>query len=229
MSAWASMIGIGISSGGLVAGVADHQPLVAGAAGVDALGDVRRLPADRVEDAAGRVVEAVLGVGVADVADQRCAPAPGTSTQPSVVISPPTIDQADGDEALAGDAAGPALGWPASACGRLDPAEHLVEHRVGDLVAHLVRVPLGHRLRREDVTSSTIHWISSCAPARVSPGRRCCRRRQTLPQTEDVRERDVSRLACRPDSGITRKCQQRARPLPQPADLEPVDARSLVW
>ena len=70
---------------GLVAGVAEHHSLVAGAgqvelvvvAGVgaglvclvDALGDVRGLLVDRVDDRAGLVVEAELGVGVADPLD----------------------------------------------------------------------------------------------------------------------------------------------------------------
>ncbi len=51
--------------GGLVAGVAEHHPLVAGALlllrlGVDAAGDVRRLPLDRDQHAAGVAVEAHL-------------------------------------------------------------------------------------------------------------------------------------------------------------------------
>ena len=55
---------------GLVAGVAEHQALVAGAAGVDAHGDVGRLLVDRREHRAGVGVEAVLRAGVADVADR---------------------------------------------------------------------------------------------------------------------------------------------------------------
>ena len=86
--------------GGLVAGVAEHQALVAGALlvelvlvaldavlvrGVDALGDVRGLRADGHRDAAGGAVEALLRGVVADlqdlVADQlrRCRRRPWSS------------------------------------------------------------------------------------------------------------------------------------------------------
>ena len=80
---------------GVVAGVAEHQALVAGAllvhrvrrspvrrlvAGVDALGDVAGLAADRDHDAAGRAVEALLGGVVADLEDPRRGPICLTST-----------------------------------------------------------------------------------------------------------------------------------------------------
>ena len=66
--------------GGVLAGVAEHQPLVAGPLlvervdaaraaldrGVDSLGDVRALLADGRADAAGRAVEALRGAVVAD-------------------------------------------------------------------------------------------------------------------------------------------------------------------
>ena len=68
--------------GRLAAGEPEHHPLVAGAelergrrvvadleGRVHALRDVRRLGLDRDERAAGLVVEAVVGAGVADVAD----------------------------------------------------------------------------------------------------------------------------------------------------------------
>jgi hypothetical protein len=70
--------------GGLVAGKADHHPLVAGAyikfavaltlapdlqGNVDATSDVRRLLLNRDGDAARLIVEAHLRAGVADVAD----------------------------------------------------------------------------------------------------------------------------------------------------------------
>ena len=51
---------------GLVAGVAEHQALVAGAARVHAHGDIGRLRLDRVQHAAGLAVEAEGRVGVAD-------------------------------------------------------------------------------------------------------------------------------------------------------------------
>ena len=68
------MIGSGISSSRLPAGVAEHHALVAGAllgvqplAGGNALRDIGRLLVQRDQHAAGTVVEAVFGVVVADV------------------------------------------------------------------------------------------------------------------------------------------------------------------
>ena len=60
---------------GLAAGEAEHEALVPGAllvalGFVDALGDVGRLLVDAGQDAAGFVVEAVMGAGVADLADR---------------------------------------------------------------------------------------------------------------------------------------------------------------
>ena len=55
--------------GGFVAGVAEHHALIAGAAGINAHGDVGRLRLDAGQHAASFGVEAVLGAGVADVAE----------------------------------------------------------------------------------------------------------------------------------------------------------------
>ena len=78
-------IGSGMRTARLVAGEAEHHPLVAGTLGVelvtrhavaellapvDALGDVRALLVDRDDDPARRAVEAVQGVVVADRADR---------------------------------------------------------------------------------------------------------------------------------------------------------------
>jgi len=49
---------------GLIRRVTEHHPLVAGATGIDASGNVGRLPADRADDGAGLVVEAIRGVGI---------------------------------------------------------------------------------------------------------------------------------------------------------------------
>ena len=54
---------------GLVAGVAEHQALVARPARVHAHGDVGGLLVDGGDDRAGLVVEAVLGAGVAHALD----------------------------------------------------------------------------------------------------------------------------------------------------------------
>ena len=55
LSLCASRIGSGISSGRFVAGITEHQALVAGAAGVHAHGDVRRLRS--TEDITAHVLE----------------------------------------------------------------------------------------------------------------------------------------------------------------------------
>ena len=135
---------------GVVAGVAEHQALVAGAllvhgvdgagaalvAAVDALGDVAGLAADGDHHAAGVAVEALGRRVVADLED-------------------PVADLLlDVDVAGRGDLAGHhhQTGGQQRLDG--DPAvrvllEHGVEHRVADLVGDLVRVTLGHRLRGE--------------------------------------------------------------------------------
>ena len=61
--------GGGHQLGGFVGGVAEHHALVAGAAGVNALGDVARLLVDGGDHGAGVGVEAVEGVVVADGGD----------------------------------------------------------------------------------------------------------------------------------------------------------------
>src|SRR5229473_6871654 len=61
--------GHGHQLGSLIAGKAEHQSLIAGAAGVHAHGDVVRLLLDGADDTTGFSVEAVLGAGVADVTD----------------------------------------------------------------------------------------------------------------------------------------------------------------
>ena len=154
--------------GGVVAGVAEHQALVAGAllvhgvdragaalvSGVHALGDVAGLAADRDHHAAGVAVEALLGGVVADRED-------------------PVADLLlDVDVAGRGDLA--RHDHEAGGQQRLDrdPAvrvllEHGVEHRVTDLVGDLVRVPLGHGLRGEQASS---HRLLPCTWSTGSVG-----------------------------------------------------------
>ena len=91
--------------GGVVAGVAEHQALVAGALAVervvaalgalldgvvDALGDVRGLLADRHGDAARLAVEALGRRVVADAEDRLARTRSMTSAKPVVVTSPAT-------------------------------------------------------------------------------------------------------------------------------------------
>ena len=123
--------------GGLVAGVAEHQPLVAGAFLVDAERDVARLLVDRGDDTAGVAIEAVLGADVADVLD-------GLSHHLRDVDVTGGRDLAGHDhepgreQRLARDAPPRVL------------RQDRVEHGVRDLVGDLVRVALGHRLGREE-------------------------------------------------------------------------------
>ena len=151
-SLWASEIGKRHQLLGLVAGVAEHHPLVAGAGDVelvlvggvvarlicrvDALGDVGGLFVDRVDDRTGVAVEAVAGVVVADLAHGLA----GDVLDVDVGVGgdlPGDDDQAGVDERLAGDA-------PVGVV-----CEHGVEHPVGDLVGDLVGVALRDRLGGE--------------------------------------------------------------------------------
>jgi hypothetical protein len=138
--------------GGLVGGVTEHQALVAGAlaghlvlvgvgarlvGGVDALGDVGRLRADRDADAAGRAVEALARGVVADPQD-RVPHDRGDVDVAGGGDLAGDVHLTGGDEGLDGDPAGGVLG------------QHGVEDRVADLVGDLVRVALGHRLGGEE-------------------------------------------------------------------------------
>ncbi len=105
---------------------------------VDTHRDVGRLLVDRDDDAARLAVDAVLRVGVADVAD-RVAGEAGDVDVALVLISPATTHEPGRHHRLARDAAVRVFG------------EHGVEHRVADLVGHLVGVTLGHRFGREGV------------------------------------------------------------------------------
>ena len=144
----ASMIGSGISSCVSVAGVAEHQPLVAGPAGVHALGDVGGLLMNRREHGAGLGVEAELRARVADILD-------------GVADDLRKIDVTAGRD-FAGDDREPGRDERLArhaADGIL--REDRVENGIGNLVGDLVRVPLGHRLRRKEMTALTAHVRSN--------------------------------------------------------------------
>ena len=156
----------------LAAGVAEHQALVAGAAGVHAHRDVGRLAVDRGDDAAGVAVEPVLGVGVADfpdgLADQLLHVDVGVGRDLAG-------DEAEAgrDERLARHAAGRIL------------REDRIQDAVRNLIGDLVRMSFRHRLGREQVAAFTTH-VSPC-------GSRCaCQNRSILPDppgrstTDDV-------------------------------------------
>lgn len=151
--------------GGLVAGVAEHQALVAGAllvelvlvaldallvGGVDALRDVRGLGADGHRDAAGGAVEALLRGVVADFEDL----VPDELRDRRVGLRrhlSRDVHETRGDEGFHGDARGRVLG------------EERVEDRVADLVSDLVGVALGDGLRGEQTTGHNAPWgCSGC-------------------------------------------------------------------
>ena len=146
----------------LVARVAEHHPLVAGAllleqalALGDALGDVGRLPLDRGDDGAGIAVEAALRGGVADVADHApCAISPKCTLALRRDLAG-DHHEARLDQRLARDAAVGILG------------EHRVQDGVGDLVADLVGMAFVDRFRSEHVVLQ--HRAADIAVARVRP------------------------------------------------------------
>ncbi len=113
-----------------------HQALVASSTGINAHGDVRRLPLHGAHDGAGIRVVAVLGAIVADAAD-------GGAYELVVIDvragSNFTSDDGNtrGDKRLAGDAAF-----------RVVPHD-LVKDGVRNLVGNFVRMALGDGLRRK--------------------------------------------------------------------------------
>ncbi len=138
---------------GLVAGVAEHHPLVACAGdqqlvvlaadpglvgGVDALGDVGRLLVERDQDRDVVAVVAVVAVVVADAADRLADDLGDVEVDLGRDLA--GDDRHAGvDQRLAGDPALRVLG------------HDRVEDAVGDLVADLVRMALGDRLGGEQV------------------------------------------------------------------------------
>ena len=133
-----------MSSCGLGAGEAEHQPLVAGAARVDAHRDVGRLAVNRGQHGAGLGVEAELAARVADLGD-------GRADDLLVVHDGGRRDlagddrQAGRDERFARHAAGRVL------------RQNGVQNRIRDLIGDLVGMSLGDRFRREQMPSLTAH------------------------------------------------------------------------
>jgi hypothetical protein len=131
----------------LRARVAEHQALVARPQLVHADGNVARLLVDGRDHAARLVVEAVLGPRVAHLLD-------GLARDPGNVHVAGGGDlacyhhEAGGEERLASDAARGVLGQDG------------VQDRIGDLIGDLVRMPLGHGLRSEQILL-TRHRASS--------------------------------------------------------------------
>ncbi|EON23632.1 hypothetical protein CF8_2290 [Nocardioides sp. CF8] len=155
--------------GGVVAGVAEHQALVAGTALVevvlgradarlvalvDAGGDVGRLGADGDLDATGGAVEALVGGVVADLEDLLADQVGDRGVGVGAHLARHD-DEAGGQEGLDRDAQVFLVGVV---------LHQVVQDGVADLVSDLVRVTLGHRLRGEEASSH------SGAPVRVIQG-----------------------------------------------------------
>ena len=143
VSLCASEIGVGISSGVLVGGIAEHHALVAGAAGVHAHGDVAGLLVDGGDHGAGVGVEAVERVVVADGGDH----AAHQRLEVDVGLGGDFAgddDEAGGGQGLARDAAVGVL------------LQAGVQDRVGDLVGDLVGMPFRHRFGRKQ--KSIVLW-----------------------------------------------------------------------
>ena len=131
--------GGGHQLGSLVGGIAEHHALVAGAAGVNALGDVAGLLVDGGDDGAGVGVEAVEGIVVADGGND----AADKALEIDVGLGGDLAGydhQAGGGEGFSGDAA----------VGVLLQAD--VQNGVGDLVGNLIRVAFGDGLRGKQET-----------------------------------------------------------------------------
>ena len=137
--------------GRLAAGEPEHHPLVAGTElvgrrrvvtglerRVDAHRDVGRLLLDAHEGPAREVVEAVLGPRVPDVADG----VPDDGLEVDVDLRRDLTEHEDQP--------GRRRGLARHACEGV-AGDDRVEDRIADLVAHLVRMTLGHGLGREQV------------------------------------------------------------------------------
>ncbi len=141
--------------------VAEHQALVARAlavdlvvrrldpalvGGVDALGDVGRLRADRHVHPARRAVEALGRRVVADLQDP-VAHQPGDVDVAARGDLTRDVHLAGGHHGLDRHPAAPVL------------LEQRVEDAVADRVTHLVRMTLGHRLAREQPSTCVRHAV----------------------------------------------------------------------
>ena len=146
--------GHGHQLGRFVAGIAEHQALVAGAAGVNTHGDVRRLFVNGADYAAGFGVEAKFGASVADVADDFAREVGKVHVSGGGDLAG-DYDQASGDQGLAGDAAHGIVFHDG------------VEDGVGNLVGDFVGMALGYGFRGEEklfivVSQNSILQRSKC-------------------------------------------------------------------
>ena len=115
---------------GLGAGEPEHQALVAGAAGIDAHGDVRRLAVNRREDGARLRIEAVLAAVVADIVDGGARHFLNVDERAGRDLAGDD-DEAGGDQRLARHAAD-----------RI-PRQDRIENGIGNLIGDFVGVAFG--------------------------------------------------------------------------------------
>ena len=183
-------------SGGLIAGVAEHHALIARAlVGVfphHALGDVRGLLVQRGQHRAGQAVEAVLGPVVADLHHLFAH------------------DLLDGHVGRGGDLAHHhhhARGGAAFAghMGLRVLFQYGVQHRVGDLVADLVRMSLSHRFGSEKVSHSCfLRLIYSTTKARLKSGLQISSSRLIFRLTpQELAPRRPAPIGCRASLGLS--------------------------
>ena len=125
--------------GRLVRGIAKHHALVAGAAGVHAHRDVRRLRVDGRDDRAGIRVEAVFRVGVTDVRDGVADDLLKVDIRVGRDLAR-NDHQASAGQRFAGHAAHRVL------------RQAGVKNGIGDLVGNLVGMAFGNGFRRKQET-----------------------------------------------------------------------------
>jgi hypothetical protein len=171
--------GQGHQLGRFVAGVAEHQALVAGAlflvvvlGVVDAAGNIGRLRVDRREHAARVIVEADVRVDVADFLDRVARDLCGVDVRLGRHLA--REDDLPGrHQRFAGDAALRVL------------RENRVEDGVGDLIGDLVRMTHGHRFTREQMRRATKIEGHYCLQ---SGGCLCCSK---MPAARAIRGRET--------------------------------------
>ena len=137
---------------GFVAGVAKHDPLIARADSIERIAVMVIGFVDSLGDIGGLLIEGdQYGTTVGIKATSSSAAIPDRFDHPThqaVEIDPGRGGHLAGDQAearvdngFAGHAAGRILG------------QQGIEHGITDLITDLVRMPLGNRFRREDVTA----------------------------------------------------------------------------
>ncbi len=194
---------------GLVAGITEHHALVARADRlvrisrigavldlprlVDALSDVGRLLVDGVHHAARRSVEAVLGAVVTDLGHHVAHDSRHVDVRLGADLAG-HHDGAGGDERLARatnlrHVCGLPVRSDVSLALELDLLrENRIEDGVGNLVAHLIGMTLGHRFGREQVRflhfSHEVFLLHRCRRDHLDPRPGWCRdqRANSLPR-----------------------------------------------